>query len=269
MALKVWSLASGSSGNGFLVQSERATVLLDAGFPAKTMAEKIASVGVAPHAVEAVFITHEHSDHICGAGVTCRALKASLVANAATLAAAARTVGRTDTREMPTGTELHIGDLSVQSFAVSHDAVEPVGYVFRSGTHKACYIADTGKLTPSLWAHTDGAHLLILESNHDVARLANSRYPDLLKRRILGDRGHLSNDVASRAVADLSQRDQPCVVWLAHLSADTNSPRLAMRRATDELRHGKPENIRLAVAKRDVVSLHFDSTANWWQRRLF
>jgi phosphoribosyl 1,2-cyclic phosphodiesterase len=225
MSLKVWALASGSSGNSFLIQGGRTTVLLDAGFSAKAIAAKIASVGVDPQAVEALFVTHEHSDHMCGAGVTCRALKAPLVANAATLAAAARSVGNTDVLEMPTGTEVCIGDLSVRSFSVSHDAADPVGYVFQCGPHRACYVTDTGRITPSLWEHTEGAHLLVLESNHDVPRLAKSDYPDMLKRRILGDRGHLSNDVASRALADLSLRDQPCVAWLAHLSAENNTPR--------------------------------------------
>ncbi|HEY3269510.1 MAG TPA: MBL fold metallo-hydrolase [Armatimonadota bacterium] len=269
MSLRVWALASGSSGNSFLVQGGNTTVLLDAGFPMRTIRGKIASVGVDPALVEAVFLTHEHSDHVGGVGPVCRAFKVPLVANAATLRAAARVAGSTEAMEMPTGTEIQIGDLRVASFAVSHDAAEPVGYTFQCGPHKACYATDTGVFTEPLRAAMEGARLLILESNHDIPRLQRSAYNDFLKRRILGDSGHLSNDAAADAIAAHSLRNDPAEVWLAHLSAENNSPRLAMKAAVGALRAGRPENIRLFVAQRDVVSRHWDSGANWWQKSLF
>ncbi len=269
MGLSVWALASGSSGNSFLIRGGRTSVLLDAGFSARTMKEKIVSVGADPSAIEAIFLTHEHSDHLCGAGVTARALKAPLIGNERTLAIAERTVGATETVVMPTSTELTIGDLTIRSFPVSHDAADPVGYLFQHGRHKACYVTDTGRLTDTILRRMEGAQLLILESNHDVAKLMKSDYSDLLKRRILGDKGHLSNDTAARAVADHSLRDEPSVVWLAHLSAENNNPRLALKFANNELRHARPHNIRLGVAKRDVVSLHWHSHDNWWQPQLF
>jgi phosphoribosyl 1,2-cyclic phosphodiesterase len=269
MSLRVWSLASGSSGNAFLIQGGRTTVLLDAGFSARMMKEKIAGVGVEPHAVEALFLTHEHSDHVSGAGVTCRALGAPLIANEATLAAAARTVGPVNEIPMPTGSELCIGDLSVRSFAVSHDAAEPVGYLFSHGRHSVCYATDTGCLSPCIEDHMRDASLLILESNHDVLLLAQCDYAENLKRRIMGDQGHLSNHAAGNALITRSVTGEPAVVWLAHLSRENNSPRLALKSAMSALRDGRPEKIRLAVAKRDVPSLHWDAAVNWWQRTLF
>jgi phosphoribosyl 1,2-cyclic phosphodiesterase len=269
MSLQLWSLASGSSGNAFLIRGGRTCVLLDCGQPMRTVRDKIASVGQNPLEVQAVLLTHEHSDHCSGAGPMCRALKAPLVANSATLEAASRIVGSTNAVEMSTGSVKEIGDLVIRSFPVSHDAIDPVGYVFEYRGARACYATDTGTITPAIASHIMGARLLILESNHDVARLRQSRYPAELKRRIMGDRGHLSNVVTARAIASYSKKDQPCVVWLAHLSEENNTERLAMTTARNALIEAKPANIRLALAKRGVVSVHWNSADNWWQPSLF
>jgi phosphoribosyl 1,2-cyclic phosphodiesterase len=269
MSLQLWSLGSGSSGNSFLVRGGRTTVLLDAGFPMRSIFGRTASLGLHPADIEAVLLTHEHSDHTNGAGPVCRKLKVPLVANEATLGACEKPVGATETLCMPTGSTIEFGDILISSFAVSHDAAEAVGYVFQHGRHRAVYVTDTGTLTPNIVAQMAGAHLIVLESNHDVRRLMCCPYPDYLKQRILGDRGHLSNVAAGRAIAAHSRREEPAVIWLAHLSRENNSPRLAARSALDELKAACPRNVRLHVAKRDVVSLHWDSGTNWWQPTLF
>jgi phosphoribosyl 1,2-cyclic phosphodiesterase len=269
MSLRVWSLGSGSSGNCFLVQGGRTTVLLDAGFPARTVREKIRYAGVDPGAVEAVFLTHEHGDHAGGAGVVARSLRCPVIGNAKTLLAARNVIGNAPTQVLTSGGEMECGDLMVRSFRTSHDAVEPVGYVFQHRDRRMVYATDTGILTGPLLRAMEGAQLIVLESNHDVSKLWASGYPDILKRRVASDRGHLSNDVAAQAVAAHSLRDEPCVVWLAHLSEENNTPRLALKFAENELRHARPHNIRLAVARRDVVSEHWDSGVNWWQPTLF
>lgn len=269
MSLRVWSLASGSSGNAFLIQGGSTTVLLDAGFSARAMKERIAGAGVDPASVEALFLTHEHSDHASGAGVTSRALKAPVIANEATLNAAQRAIGAADCMPMPTGSHLCLGEITVRSFAVSHDAAEPVGYIFSHGRQSVCYATDTGCLTAGIEDAMREASLVILESNHDVLRLARCDYAEYLKQRILGDKGHLSNHAAGEALINRSLTGDPAVVWLAHLSRENNSPRLAMLSARSALRNGRAENLRLAVAKRDVPSLHWDASVNWWQKTLF
>jgi len=267
--MEVWSLASGSSGNAFLISAGGVSVLLDAGFPARHMCSRIERAGHSPTEIGALFLTHEHSDHASGAGVTSRALKIPVVANEPTLEAARRYIGNARTAVLPTGETAEIGELEVTSFRTSHDAAEPVGYVFRHRNSKVCYVTDTGILTPEITCHFLGAQLLILESNHDPRRLAMGPYPEILKRRIASRVGHLSNAAAATALAKHSEQCDPTVVWLAHLSEDNNTPSLAMECSKTALHRAGSRNVRLEVARRNVVSLRWESGENWWQGSLF
>jgi phosphoribosyl 1,2-cyclic phosphodiesterase len=265
----IWSLASGSSGNSFLIQAGGTFVLLDAGYSAATLLGFIEQVGVNPGSLKGVLLTHEHSDHIAGVSPLARKLGIPVFANAATLAAALARSAETEARAVPTGSEFTVGELEVKSFPVHHDAAEPVGYQLGYRGQRICYLTDTGHLCPSLFRAMDGASLVILESNHDTHKLVNGPYPDLLKRRILSDTGHLSNDAAGKGLAQISVGDRPVCVWLAHLSARNNTPTLAKRAAELGMMDGDPRNIRLSVAKRDRPSLHWRASENWWQPSLF
>lgn len=265
----LWSLASGSSGNSFLIQAGETFVLLDAGFSAVTLLDFIAQVGVDPARLQGILLTHEHSDHTVGVAPLSRKLKVPVYGNAATLAAALAKSAETDGRAIPTGTEFTIGELEIRSFPVHHDAAEPVGYQLMHSSRRICFLTDTGHLCPGLFREMGGAGLVVLESNHDPHKLSNSPYPDLLKRRIMGDRGHLSNDAAAKGLAQLSVGDAPLCVWLAHLSAKNNTPTLAKRAAILGLMDGDPNNVKLSIARRDRPSLHWRASENWWQPTLF
>ncbi len=265
----IWSLASGSSGNSFLIQAGETLVLLDAGFSASTLLGFIMQVGVDPSRIQGILLTHEHSDHICGVSPLARKLKIPIYGNAATLAATLSKAAETEARALPTGSEFNVGELEVRSFPIHHDAAEPVGYKLSYGDRKICYVTDTGHLCANLYREMDGASLVILESNHDTHKLMNGPYPDRLKRRILGDHGHLSNDAAGKGLAQISVGDRPVCVWLAHLSSKNNTPTLAKRAAELGLMDGDPRNVRLSVAKRDRPSLHWRASENWWQPGLF
>jgi phosphoribosyl 1,2-cyclic phosphodiesterase len=265
----IWSLASGSSGNAFLIQAGETFVLLDAGYSAVTLIDYVERVGVDPARLRGILLTHEHSDHVAGVSPLSRKLKIPVYGNAATLASALAKSAETEARAVPTGAEFCIGELEVRSFPVHHDAAEPVGYQLMYRSRRICYLTDTGHLCPNLYREMAGAGLVILESNHDTHKLTNSPYPDLLKRRIMGDRGHLSNDAAAKGLAALSVGDSPVCVWLAHLSAKNNTPTLAKRAATLGLMDGDPNNVKLSVAKRDRPSLHWRASENWWQPTLF
>jgi phosphoribosyl 1,2-cyclic phosphodiesterase len=267
--LAIWSLASGSSGNSFLIQAGETFVLLDAGYSASYLSMFIEEVGVDPARIRGILLTHEHTDHVIGASALARKLKIPVYGNAATLAAAFAKAAETDARPIPTGGEFMVGELEARSFPIHHDAAEPVGYQLSVGSKRICYLTDTGHLCERLYGEMAGASLVALESNYDVQKLTTGPYPDLLKRRILGDKGHLSNEEAGRGLARLSHGDRPVCVWLAHLSAKNNTPKLAMRAAQLGLLQGDPSNVRISVAKRDRPSLHWRASENWWQPSLF
>jgi phosphoribosyl 1,2-cyclic phosphodiesterase len=267
--LNVWSLASGSSGNSYLVQSAGTAVLVDAGLGMRALLASIRSLGVDPSTLSAILLTHEHGDHVAGAAPLARKLGVPLVANAATLAAVLRDGLEAPTLALSTGSQLQWRDLELESFPIHHDAVDPVGYRIALGHHRLCFITDTGHLCPRLVGLMSGCDLIVLESNHDVDRLIQGPYAPPLKRRVLSDTGHLSNDVAARAVSELSQGDRPSTIWLAHLSATNNTPRTALRCTQLALQSGHPRNVRLGVALRDKVSLRWRAEENWWQPSLF
>lgn len=267
--LNVWSLASGSSGNCYLVQSEETAVLVDAGLSMRTMLDRAQSVGVEPASISAVLVTHEHGDHMVGAAPLARKLKIPIIANAQTLSEVLRLGGEAPTLALGTGGQVCWRDLDLESFAVHHDAVAPVGYRIGSGGRALCFLTDTGHLCGSLRQRMAGCDLVILESNHDVDKLLRGPYAPPLKQRVLSDTGHLSNDAASGTVADVSLAGHPTTVWLAHLSATNNTPRIALQSARLALRDGDPASVRVGVALRDRLSLCWRAEENWWQPSLF
>lgn len=269
MPLNVISLASGSSGNCALVEAGSRRLLVDAGLSASAILARLQDLRADPRSVAAVLLTHEHSDHVTGAGAIARKLRVPVVGNAATLSAAFAQGPVPEVVLLPANAEATIGGLDVRSFSIPHDAADPVGYRIAFGRTSVCFMTDTGHVDARLLGELGSVQLAILESNHDVQRLIRGPYTDPLKARILGDRGHLSNDAAGEAVATLSQGDHPTCVWLAHLSAVNNTRTLALRAARLALRDGSPHNVRLSVALRDCTSLIWRSDDNWWQRRLF
>jgi phosphoribosyl 1,2-cyclic phosphodiesterase len=241
--LRVRSLASGSSGNSLVVQVGRRAVLFDAGGPQRRLAAGLDELGVAPGQLAAIFLTHEHTDHVASAAALSRLYDAPIVANAATLLAAGFTADRGQV--LATGRTLDLRDLEVTSFGVAHDSAEPVGYVARGEGWTVAVATDLGHVSPAVLEQVRGADLLVLESNHDVEMLRHGPYPSFLKTRILGPTGHLSNEQAAEAALEaVSGRTQ--WLWLAHLSAQNNRPVVA-RRAVES---------RLAAAKIQTVQVH-------------
>lgn len=263
--VRVVSLGSGSSGNALLVQAGQTATLVDAGLTVRTLVSRLQQVGVAPTAINAICLTHEHSDHACGAIAFARQFGAALVADPRTLAAvfaqaramrpaaddltpdahgdsaqpgdplttsAAKRIERV---ELANGGATRIGALEIRSFAVSHDAVAPCGYLLGTAAWRVCFVTDTGEITPPILEAMRAAHLLVIEANHDRARLLNGPYPLHLKRRILSPTGHLSNEQTSQALAQTLD-DSPRWVWLSHLSRTNNTPDLARAHVREHLR---------------------------------
>ena len=225
--LSVAFLGSGSSGNCAVVRSGRTTVLLDAGLSPRETARRLAAAGSSLDDVSALFLTHEHSDHVRGApGLAKRGLPVYSTEGTA-LGAGLPGPLFADLRRLPGGGEVQVGELHVRALSTPHDGAESVCYLFSDGAGRRVGVAtDLGHLPAALVEALCGCEVLGLEANHDVEMLRAGPYPSFLKRRILSDVGHLSNDAAAAGLFCLVGERTRAVAAL-HVSRQNNTPALA------------------------------------------
>jgi len=301
--MRVVSLGSGSSGNAQLVEAGpkgRTRLLVDAGLSGRILTERLSKVGVHPAQLQGVLLTHEHSDHVIGLPALSKRYGIPVIADSRTSNAVEESslcgmwrtdsgtlTGRTEfgpyglntstaenekfsssdtmgTQALPVGSRCTIGDIEVASFPISHDAVAPCGYLLNGGGCRVCVVTDSGEVTPAMLDMMRQADLLVLESNHDRERLLRGPYPEHLKRRILSDTGHLSNDQAADAVLRTWRPDGVRWLWLAHLSKTNNTPSLALNsiRARLQAANANLSQIHISTSPRDKVHV-WDSTQLW------
>ena len=254
-SLEVYSLASGSSGNAFLVKAGGRAILIDGGISGRLLSTAVTARGIRPGMLDGILLTHEHDDHLRGADIVSARFGCPIIANRATLQAASQRLELTETRGLETGDEMRLGEFTVRSFPVSHDAAEPVGYVIEVLRSRIAYATDTGCVTPALRNALRGADLCVLESNHDLDWLLRGPYPPLMKRRVASERGHLSNHDAANLLACRLDEDGPATIWLAHLSKVNNSPALARRYAVEQIAGRTRVPFHLEIALRDRPSV--------------
>lgn len=227
--MRVTVLGSGSKGNAVLVEAGGERILVDAGFSGKDLARRMAAVDVDPDSVTGIVITHDHGDHTRGMGVYARRHGTPLHITRRTREACANLLRGSETvLEYQSATPFDLGPLRVEPFLTIHDAVDPVAVTLtdtRTGS-KLGIATDLGRPTTSVRASLARSHLLVLEANHDHARLWNGPYPWSVKQRIASSRGHLSNDASADLAAELHHPDLAGVI-LAHLSDSCNDPALA------------------------------------------
>jgi phosphoribosyl 1,2-cyclic phosphodiesterase len=244
--LKICVLASSSSGNATFVSTENTRILVDAGLSKKETFARLASIGEDPEYLDAIVITHEHTDHVCGLIPLLRALQIPVYLTRLT----APTIDWSDLEPkletFQAGMSISIGDLMLDSFTIPHDAIDPVGFVIRSNGIKAAIVTDLGYMPDSIKWHIRGADVLILEANHDLEMLKVGPYPWSVKQRVMGRRGHLSNDVVSRYIAEDLDSSTSLLV-LGHLSEHNNHPEIVRLVATQALGH-RSLSTRLVVA---------------------
>ena len=257
MAFVFAPLFSGSSGNALYVERDETRLLVDAGLPGKRIEEELARAGGEIGRLQAIFVTHEHMDHIAGVGVLARRWGLPVYATEPTWEAMTAKIGRVrpeQRRIVTPGVTIEFGSLRVMPFAIPHDAACPVGYSFTDGQRKLSIATDIGCVCDDWLEAVAGSDLLLLESNHDVDMLRAGRYPYELKMRILGKTGHLSNDDAGLAAARLCRSGVKRIL-LGHLSQENNFPELAWESVACRLRElGEEGDIPLGVALRGGLS---------------
>ncbi|BDR58683.1 MBL fold metallo-hydrolase [Xylocopilactobacillus apicola] len=223
-------LASSSKGNATYIESKKEKILVDAGLSAKKIQNALGKIGRSMNDVNHLFVTHEHSDHVRGVGVLARRYPNLLIyANLKTMQVMATKVGEIPADQLidfEPGQTISIGDIDVESFGVSHDAILPQFYQFHCDNKSFAILTDTGYVSDKIKYQIRNADMFLFESNHDLEMLRMGLYPWPLKQRILSDRGHLSNDESGEALADLIGLETK-KIFLGHLSPENNMKPLA------------------------------------------
>jgi phosphoribosyl 1,2-cyclic phosphodiesterase len=251
--VKLTILGSGSSGNCAYVETDETRVLVDAGFSPRQIRQRLAGIGRTPENLTAILITHEHSDHIQGLTGIAEKLGIPVYCNRATKDEIERLLKvRLDCRLFATGASFEVGDIAVDTFAIPHDAQDPVGYLLRTQAGNIGFVTDLGHVTKLVLERIRGANVLVLEANHDVKMLQESvRRPWSLKQRILGRHGHLSNEAAADAAAEIMSAELRHL-YLGHLSRECNKPELAHRVVNDRLQHIGATHVQLALTSQAI-----------------
>jgi phosphoribosyl 1,2-cyclic phosphodiesterase len=246
--LGVCILASGSKGNAIFISSGDTSLLIDAGLSGIEIERRLRSRGLDPENLNAILVSHEHSDHIQGVGVLSRRYKLPVYINSKTRKSADSQLGNLhEFKNFECGSLFTINDLSIHPFSISHDAKDPCGFTINQNGTKIGIATDLGIATSMVKSHLKGCTLLVLEANHDEQMLINGPYPWPIKQRIKSRTGHLSNE-ASKTLLNELQHDGLKHVMLAHLSETNNTPQKAVNEVGRALTRC---NARLDVASQD------------------
>ena len=274
MSVKFTILGSGSSGNCTYVETAETRLLIDAGFSPRQLRQRLATIGRAPENLSAILLTHEHSDHISGLPGLADKLQIPIYCNRGTqdgtiwafksrwtskkapvlegLEGTDAIRKKMDWRLFTTGAGFEIGDVAVETFSIPHDAQDPVGFLVRAPGVNIGFATDLGHMTKLVIERTRAAHVLVLESNHDVKLLQDCPHrPWSLKQRILGRHGHLSNEAAADAAEQIITAELKHL-YLGHLSSQCNKPEIARRVMHDRLLKMGAVHVALQIAAQDV-----------------
>ncbi len=257
-----FSVASGSSGNCICLGSDQCHVMIDAGISGKRIEEGMNTYDYTTSDMDGVLITHEHSDHIQGLGVVARKYGLPIYATKGTADAILQSssVGKIDPslfHVIEAGKTFFIGNLEIYPMSISHDAADPVAYLVSDGRHRVGIVTDLGYYDADIVSHMEGLDALLLEANHDIHMLQVGAYPYPLKQRILGERGHLSNETSGQLLGQILH-DGMQHILLGHLSKENNYDELAYETVRLEISLGdnpyRGNDFPIEVAKRDRPS---------------
>lgn len=254
------SLYSGSSGNSMFVATEKAKILIDAGLPGKKIDMALQEINENPSDIRGIFVTHEHSDHIKGIGVISRKYDIPIYANCETWSTMESSLGKIkehNIKVIDKRSITQIEDMNIKAFNIPHDAVAPMGYTISDEKKSISVATDFGTFTKEIYDNIKESEVILLESNHDVNMLKVGPYPYTLKRRILSEIGHLSNDDCGSAIVNLVKHKLNRKIILGHLSNTNNQPDLAYQTVLNVIRENgikENEDIILTMANRHSPS---------------
>lgn len=254
MSLSLCVLGSGSSGNCTYVASDSTRVLIDAGLSGREITTALSTLGVDISSIEAVLVTHEHADHINSLRLLHRKYGLPIYANSETI----RGIQQTNRIDIPfnvfvTGSSFQIGNLTIETFPVPHDSLDPVGYIIRCNNAIAGILTDIGYPTMLVRERLGICQTVVLESNHDEKMLRNARRPWSLKQRIASRHGHLSNVQAAKLIAEIANPSLK-TVFLAHLSRECNNPELAVKTVEQTIRKIGHSHLQIKLTYQDKIS---------------
>lgn len=256
--MKFCTLYSGSSGNSVFISDNKARILIDAGLSGKLINEALSNIDEDVGRINGILITHEHIDHIKSVGILSRKYDIPVYANIATWEGMKDLVGEINEKNIcvfENNKEFSIGDISAKAFSITHDAKDPVGFRIKASNKNVTVATDIGKMTRTILENMEGSDLLLLESNHDIEMLKVSKYPYSVKKRIMSDRGHLSNEMAGKVVAYLAEKGMERFV-MGHLSNKSNFPELVYETVKNSLSEKKIEigrDINFSIANRNAI----------------
>ena len=249
MSLRICILGSGSRGNSAWIATERTRLLVDAGLSKRETFARLQAIGERPEACDAIIISHEHADHVCGLRKLALDIGCPIYINHGTRSAIEWNPKITAFESVMAGEKFVVGDIEVTPFSIPHDATDPIAFTFVAEGVKIGLVTDLGYVPEHVKQHLRGCHLLAFESNHDVEMLRVGPYPWFVKQRVMSRHGHLSNDMTAEFLAGAYDGNAQVLV-LAHLSETNNHPEIARLTAVQALARrskGMPPELHLAT----------------------
>ena len=255
--LNFCSLYSGSSGNSLFVETENTKILIDAGMSCKKIEEALSSIEVNPSSINAILVTHEHSDHVKGISTISRKFDIPVFSTKETFEAMptqTEKISENNINYFNPSEKFYINDLGILPFSIPHDAANPCGFnIIKDNNTQISIATDIGHMTKAIVDKLEGSKFILLESNYDTEVLKCCAYPFKLKSRIASENGHLSNTMAGKTITYLTKNGNLKTAMLGHLSKESNFPALAYQTVVDELisNNASNDSLSLSVASRD------------------
>lgn len=258
VAVQFTILGSGSGGNCAYLETGEARLLIDAGFSARQIRNRLLSIGRTPENLTGILITHEHQDHIQGLGVLAAKLQIPVYCNRLTKEAIEQTIGAPIRAHIfSTGASFDVCDVRVDTFSVPHDAYDPVGFMLHTSAGRVGFLTDLGHATKLVIERVRAANVLVLEANHDLKLLQDdTRRPWSIKQRILSRHGHLSNAAAADAAEQIVSAELR-QLYLGHLSGDCNRPELAQATVSERLLKNGAHHVSITTACQETPCATF------------